>query len=109
MRGRVTKGLLTAAAVAAVMLAAMAVSCGGSDGVSRHVRDRKAYALGQEHGERAAGLRDNEAALQDALQDVRARITNIHDRLGAQASADYERGFTDYIKANDDSLARVLF
>lgn len=49
------------------------------------------------------------AALQDALLDVRARITNIHDRLGAQASADYERGFTDYIKANDDSLARVLF
>ena len=47
MRGRVTKGLLMPAAVAAVMLAAMAVSCGGSDGVSRHVRDRKAYALGQ--------------------------------------------------------------
>ena len=103
-------GWLVAAAVAGLMsVAVTACGGGGSDGVSRHVRDRKAYALGQEHGERTVGLRSDEAALQDALLDVRARITNIHDRLGAQAAADYERGFTDYIKANDDSLARVLF
>lgn len=91
------------------MMSIMA-SCGGeSGGVSRHVRDRKAYALGQEHGQKVVSVRADESALQDALLDVRARITNIHDRLGAQASADYERGFVDYIKANDDSLARVLF
>jgi len=95
-----------------IVLAAGAVlpSCGGdSEGVSRHVRDRKAYALGQEHGQKVVAMRDDEPAVQDALLDVRARMTNIHDRLGAQASADYERGFVDYIKANDDSLARVLF
>lgn len=84
-------------------------SCGGPEGVSRHVRDHKAYALGQEYGRKVVDLRDDEPSLQDALLDVRARITNIHDRLGAQASTDYERGFVDYIKANDDSLARVLF
>lgn len=110
MRGRCTTGLPVSAVAVAVMFAVLTAACGGDPGgVSRHVRDRKAYALGQEHGELTVGLRDNEAALQDALLDVRARITNIHDRLGAQASADYERGFVDYIKANDDSLARVLF
>lgn len=91
-------------------MAVMSSSCGCDSGsVSRHVRDRKAYTLGQEHGQRVAGLRGDESALQDALLDVRARMTNIHDRLGAQSAADYERGFVDYIKANDDSLARVLF
>lgn len=85
------------------------VACGDSSQVSGHVKDRKAYSLGQEHGERIVGVRSDEPALQDALLDVRARITNIHSRIGAQAAADYERGFVDYIKANDDSLAHVLF
>lgn len=85
------------------------VSCGGSGEVSRHVRDHKAYTLGQEHAEVIISMRDDESSLQDALLDVRARITNIHDRIGAQAAADYERGFVDYITEKDDSLARVLF
>lgn len=93
----------------AVPLAMILVSCGGSDSVSRHVRDRKAYTLGQEHAEIIVSLRDNESSLQDALLDVRARITNIHDRISAQAAADYERGFVEYITEHDDSLARVLF
>ncbi len=54
-------------------------------------------------------MSDDEAALQDALLDVRARITNINDRLGPQASADYERGFVDCITEEEDSLAKVLF
>lgn len=97
---------LLAVCAAGLMLA----SCGGDPNtVSRHVRDRKAYSLGQEHAEAVVKLRGDEASLQDALLDVRARMTNIRARLGAQAQADYERGFVDYIKANDDSLARVLF
>lgn len=91
------------------VISAMSSCSGDFSGVSRHVRDHKAYALGQEHGRKAIDLRSDEPALQDVLLDVRARMTNINDRLGAQASADYERGFVDYIKANDDSLARVLF
>lgn len=60
--------------------------CGGDGGrVSRHVRDRHAYSLGKEHAERIIRLRDDEPALQDGLLDVRARITNINDRLGPQA------------------------
>ncbi|MDE6370506.1 MAG: hypothetical protein K2K92_03340 [Duncaniella sp.] len=77
--------------------------------VSTHVRDKKAYSLGEEHAQRIIGIRDNESAVQDALLDVRARMTNIDAHLGAQAAADYERGFTDYIKQHDDSLAHVLF
>lgn len=87
-----------------------AISCSGDgSGVSNHVKDRKAYSLGQEHGKRLVDLSGREDALQDALLDVRARITNIETRLGVQAATDYERGFVDYIKANNDSLARILF
>ena len=77
--------------------------------VSTHVRDKKAYSLGEEHAQRIIDVRDNEPAVQDALLDVRARMTNIDAHLGAQAAADYERGFTDYIKQHDDSLASMLF
>lgn len=94
----------------ALPLALLAVSCGGGKSeVSRHVRDRKAYSLGQEHAAMVVSLRADESSLQDALLDIRARMTNIHDRIGAQAAADYERGFVDYITEKDDSLARVLF
>lgn len=86
------------------------VGCGGGGGrVSRHVRDRHAYSLGKEHAERILKLSDDESALQDGLLDVRARVTNINDRIGPQAAADYERGFVDYITEHDDSLASVLF
>ncbi|MDE6394464.1 MAG: hypothetical protein K2K77_03890 [Duncaniella sp.] len=96
--------------VIVLSFAFIAAACGGGTGeVSRHVRDHKAYSLGQEHAGIIISLRDNESSLQDALLDIRARITNIHDRVGAQAAADYERGFVDYITEKDDSLARVLF
>lgn len=82
--------------------------CSGG-GVSSHVRDKKAYALGREHGAGVVAVSKDESALQDRLLDIQARITNINDRLGAQAAADYERGFVDYIVETDDSLARTLF
>lgn len=89
---------------------AMSVTaCGDRGNVSPYVKDRKAYSLGREHARRIMALRDDEASLQDGLLDVRARITNINDRLGAHASADYERGFVDCITEEDDSLAKVLF
>lgn len=106
MRLRDISGIL----IPVVAVMAVMPSCGCDSGsVSRHVRDRRAYTLGREHGQKVAGLRGDEPALQEALLDVRARMTNIHDRLGPQSAADYERGFTDYIRANDDSLARILF
>lgn len=91
-------------------LAFIATSCGNDKTeVTRRVRDRKAYSLGQEHAAAVVALRNDESSLQDALLDIRARITNIHDRISAQSAADYERGFVDYITEKDDSLARVLF
>lgn len=93
----------------AVMLAAFMYSCGDSSGVSRHVRDRKAYSLGREHAEMTVASAGDESLLQDRLLEVRARITNINDRLGPQAATDYERGFTDFIRENCDSLAKIIF
>lgn len=80
-----------------------------SETVSEKVKDKKAYRLGEEHAERLLQYANNEDALQDGLLDIRARISNIRAKLGAQAAADYERGFTDYIRTNNDSLARILF
>ena len=77
--------------------------------VSDKVKDHKAYKLGGEHAARLLEHVEDEAAVQDGLLDVRARINNIHSKLGAQSSADYERGFTDYIRENCDSLALLLF
>lgn len=89
--------------------ASVVVGCGAKGNVSPDVKDRKAYSLGREHARRVIAVSDDEAALQDPLLDVRARITNINDRLGPQASADYERGFVDCITEEEDSLAKVLF
>lgn len=83
------------------------VSCDGG-GVSSKVRDRQAYNLGKEHAAEAVRLKDP-SALQDYLLEVRARMSNISARVGRQAAADYERGFTDGVTAANDSLARELF
>jgi hypothetical protein len=77
--------------------------------VSGKVLDWKAYNLGAEHAEKVIGIANDEAALQDALLDVRARITNIETKLGRQSATDYERGFTEYIRTEKDSLAKIIF
>lgn len=106
--------LLTAAALSAPLLGAVS-SC-GDDGqnpqqqkVSKRVRDKKAYALGGEHARKLLEYADDEGRVQDGLLDTRARISNINAKLGAQSAADYERGFTDYVRKNNDSLARIIF
>lgn len=73
------------------------------------VKDWKAYNLGSEHANRLLEQADNEAAVQDALLDVRARITNIETNIGHQAATDYERGFVEEIRAKNDSLAKIIF
>ncbi|WP_300805933.1 hypothetical protein [uncultured Duncaniella sp.] len=89
-------------------------SCGGGDGkvsgkVSQRVKDHEAYTLGENHAAELIGIAADESAVQDKLLEVHARVTNIREKLGAQSAADYERGFTRYIEANSDSLARLLF
>lgn len=91
------------------------MSCGGKSGagnsitVSSRVIDKKAYALGEEHAASLILCADDEGKLQDGLLDIRARITNIDSKLGRQSAVDYERGFTDYIRNNCDSLAKIIF
>ena len=96
----------------AILVALFVSSCscsGDKQHVSKNVRDQKAYVLGESHGKRAVELINDEGELQDLLLDVRARTSNIRSKLGAQSAADYERGFHDYVKANSDSLAKLLF
>ncbi len=73
------------------------------------VKDHEAYALGEQSAAELISVSDNEPAVQEKLLEIRARATNIGEKLGAQSAADYERGFTRYIEANHDSLARILF
>lgn len=77
--------------------------------VSDKVQDKKAYALGQEHARGLLETVDSEDRTQDGLLEIRARISNIESKLGRQSAVDYERGFTDYVRANCDSLARIIF
>lgn len=77
--------------------------------VSTKIEDWKAYNLGAEHAKEVILIAHDEDALQDALLEVRARITNIHTKLGAQSANDYERGFEECIRTEKDSLARIIF
>lgn len=85
-----------------------ACSSSPSDKVSAKIIDKEAYELGEQHAREAITLVDDEPALQELLLDVRARQTNIRMNLGAQAAADYERGFTRFIKANSDTLSKII-
>lgn len=92
-------------------------SCNSSDNsddsttekVSGKVKDWKAYNLGADHAKEVIKIAHDEPKLQDALLEVRARITNIRTKLGAQSAVDYERGFTEEIRTEKDSLARIIF
>lgn len=77
--------------------------------ISSKIEDWKAYNLGAEHAKEIILIAHDEDALQDALLEVRARITNIHTKLGAQSANDYERGFEECIRTEKDSLAKIIF
>ncbi|MCM1354906.1 MAG: hypothetical protein NC212_00700 [Staphylococcus sp.] len=85
------------------------VSSAKQEKVSVKVKDHKAYSLGEEHAQQLLMNADDEDKVQDNLLEIQARISNIRSKLGAQSAADYERGFTDYLKANNDSLAKIIF
>ena len=96
----------------ALILLPLLAACSGDPAkvkVSEKVHDKKAYALGEQHAREAIALSGDEAALQDKLLDVRARISNISSKLGPQSAHDYEAGFTDRIRHDSDSLAKILF
>lgn len=98
-----------------LVLPACLTSCGGDKTVkaetkvSEKVVDRDAYAMGEEHARMLISHADNEDRVQDGLLDIRSRMTNIESKFGRQSAIDYERGFTDYVRANCDSLARIIF
>lgn len=103
-----------AAAMALTLAAAMA-GCSGqpsgqaAEAPAQKVRDQEAYRMGQEDAAKLLLTVADEPATQDALLDARARITHIRVRVGEQAAVDYERGFTDKIRTDCDSLAAIIF
>lgn len=110
------KSTIVSIIIAAATGGAVMQSCGCSDSsgtrkekVSDKVMDKKAYALGGEHARTLLETVDDEDRTQDGLLEIRARISNIESKIGRQSAVDYERGFTDYVKANCDSLARIIF
>lgn len=114
------KKRLSVTSVAIVLLllptatALQSCSCSDDDNrqpekVSSRVTDRKAYNLGQEHARLLIEHADDNDLVEDGLLDIRSRMSNIESNLGKQSAVDYERGFTDYVRANCDSLARIIF
>lgn len=114
------KKKLSVTSVAIVLLllptamAFQSCSCSDDDNrqpekVSSRVTDRKAYNLGQEHARLLIEHADDNDLVEDGLLDIRSRMSNIESNLGKQSAVDYERGFTDYVRANCDSLARIIF
>lgn len=102
------------AALALTMVAAMAGCSAPSAGQPgeppvQKVRNQEAYRMGQEDAAKLLLTVADEPATQDALLDARARITHIRVRVGEQAAVDYERGFTDKIRSDCDSLAALIF
>ncbi len=77
--------------------------------VSRRVQDKEAYALGEQHARELLRHVANEDSVQEGLLDIRSRMSNIESSISRQSAVDYERGFTDYVRKNCDSLARIIF
>lgn len=106
--------IVTALFISAVVAVSF-VSCSCSSSqparqkVSAKVMDKKAYSLGEEHARRIIEIATDEDKVQDGLLEIRARMSNIESKLSRQSAVDYERGFTDYIRSNCDSLALILF
>lgn len=102
------KRLLATLSLCAMILAGCSCNEITDTKVTKRVRDKSAYQLGETHAAEVIKIQD-ETDMQDALLEVRARISNISAQLSPQSGADYERGFTDYIRAHSDSLAQELF
>lgn len=68
----------------------------------------EAYRLGQTQAERIINCTDEEA-LQDSLLEIRSRIYHIGINVGEEQAEEFEKGFIDYIRQNNDSLAQELF
>ncbi len=68
----------------------------------------EAYRLGQTQAGRIINCTDEEA-LQDSLLEIRSRIYHIEVNVGEDQAREFERGFVDYIRQHNDSLAREIF
>ncbi len=72
------------------------------------VKEREIYDLGHKAGVEMLNECTDIEQIETRLLDTRARINLIRGRVDDQAASDYTHGFTDAIRENCDSLARIL-
>lgn len=72
-------------------------------------RDSGAYRLGLDHGRILVEEKKAVDSINDFLLEVRARETNIRSLLRESAGDAYVKGFQEYVRSHNDSLARELF
>lgn len=76
---------------------------------SRNGSGSAPYQLGQKHARELSQVATDTSRLNDCLLDINARITNIRNRIGAEAEQDYIRGLSDALRRDNPSLAATLF
>lgn len=66
------------------------------------------YRMGRRHAEKLHRCATREEVC-DELLDINARLSNIQNRISADAGNDYLCGIRDYLKEQNDTLATTLF
>lgn len=88
-----------------VALAAATLSCSSEE---REKAD-SASRLGREHAQRVIDCKSDTLRMQYLLLEVRSREQLLRSNGYQQAADTYVRAFEEYIKSNNDSLARLIF
>lgn len=93
-------------------IAAALSSCGGSNGNSSsdtRSMSQRAYTLGIEDANAIVSECMTQEAIRIRLLDIRARATNIKNRISEDAAEEYLSGFKYGLEQHGDTLATILF
>lgn len=93
-------------------IAAALSSCVGSNNNSSsdtRSMSQRAYSLGVEDANAIVSECQTEEAVRIRLLDIRARATNIKNRISEDASEEYLSGFKHGLEQHGDTLATILF
>ena len=71
--------------------------------------DKDIFNLGVRDANAMLDTCRNDAEIEMALLDTRARIHLINTRVGARAAEDYTKGFVSCVKSRNDTLAAKIF
>lgn len=88
-----------------VALVAAALSCSSEE----RKRSDSVRRLGREHAQHVIDCGCDTLRMQYLLLEVRSREQSLRSNGYQQAADVYVNSFEEYIKANNDSLARLIF